>query len=409
MSTIQTAKPLSPMRRTAAAYRGWMGAELLSRGFRPFFLGAAIWAVIAIGLWPFVFAGTFEIPTAFSPIDWHAHEMIFGYVVAVIAGFLMTAIPNWTGRLPVTGWPLVGLAALWAAGRLAVFESARIGRPAAAVIDCAFLLVFATVVAREVLEGKNWRNAKIVALVAILSLPNAAYHYEDAIVGVSDYSQRAALGLVVMLILLVGGRVTPSFTSSALGRQAVAKRPAPISKLDGAAMAVSGLALVAWTAAPSANLTGLLTITAGLGNLWRLSRWRGFAVRRDALLVVLHLGFGLAAIGFLFAGAHALWPSGIPYDAGVHVWAIGAAGLMTLAMMTRATLGHSGHALIASTATKAAYALIMIAINTRLAMALMPAFQTVLLHVAACAWIAAFIAFLIGYGPLLTRRHSPRG
>ena len=118
-----------------------MGAAILSRGFRPFFLGAAIWATIAIGLWPFVFAGDIEIPTAFSPIDWHAHEMIFGYVAAVAAGFLMTAIPNWTGRLPVTGWPLVGLAALWAAGRLAVFESARIGRPLAAAVDCAFLLV----------------------------------------------------------------------------------------------------------------------------------------------------------------------------------------------------------------------------------------------------------------------------
>ena len=408
MSPVQSAKSFSLTQRTVSVYRNWMGAALLGRGFRPFFLGAAIWAVVAIGLWPFVFAGDFEVPTAFSPIDWHAHEMIFGYVAAVVAGFLTTAIPNWTGRLPVSGWPLLGLMALWAAGRIAVFESARIGRPSAAVVDCAFLLVFSAVVAREVVAGKNWRNAKVVALVATLALANAAYHWEDATFGVCEYSQRAALGLTVMLILLVGGRVAPSFTSSALGRQAIAKRPVPFSKFDGLAMAVSGLALVAWVAAPDTRWTGLLAITAGLANLWRLSRWRGLAVRRDVMLVVLHLGFALAAIGFLFAGVHGLWPSSIPSDAGVHVWAIGAAGLMTLAMMTRATLGHSGRAIVASTATRAAYACIAIAVIARVAMAFMPSVQTVLFHAAACAWIGGFVAFLIGYGPLLVRTQSLR-
>ena len=407
MTAISKPTHAAPTQGTANAYRNWMGAAIWGRGFRPFFLAAALWAVIAIGIWPFVFADIIEIPTAFSPIDWHAHEMIFGYVAAVAAGFLMTAIPNWTGRLPVSGWPLIGLATLWTAGRLAVFESARIGRPLAATIDCAFLLVFAALVAREVLAGKNGRNTKVVALVAVLAIANAAYHYEDATLGVAEYSQRAALALVVMLILLVGGRVTPSFTSSVLGRLAVVKRPAPFAKADGAVMAISGLALVAWTAAPDAKLTGLLAVSAGLGNLWRLSRWRGGAVRRDALLIVLHLGFALAAIGFLFSGSHALWPMYVPYDAGVHVWAIGGAGVMTLAMMTRATLGHSGRALVASTATKLAYSAIVAALLARVAMAFLPGFQIPLLHAAACAWIAAFAAFLFGYGPLLARKRPP--
>jgi uncharacterized protein involved in response to NO len=380
-----------------------MGSALLSRGFRPFFLGAALWAVLAIGLWPFEFDGAIEIPTAFSPVDWHAHEMIFGYVAAVVAGFLMTAIPNWTGRLPVSGWPLAGLAGLWAAGRLAVFESARIGRPLASLVDCAFLAVFAAVVAREVLAGKNWRNAKIVALIALLAFVNLYFHCEDATESVADIAQRAALGLIVMLILLVGGRVTPSFTSSALGRQGVAKRPAAFTKLDGAVMLVSGLALAAWVFAPDAGWTGALAFAAGIGNLWRLSRWRGLAVRRDALLLVLHLGFGLAATGFLVCGFHALSPRYVPYEVSVHVWAIGGAGVMTLAMMTRATLGHSGRSLVASTATKAAFVFIVIALLTRVALAFLPASQTLLLHGAACAWIAAFVAFLLGYAPLLTR------
>jgi len=125
------------------------------------------------------------------------------------------------------------------------------------------------------------------------------------------------------------------------------------------------------------------------------------------LVVVLHLGFGLAATGFLFAGAHVVWPSCLPYDAGVHVWAIGGAGLMTLAMMTRATLGHSGRALVASTATKVAYASIVIALFARVAMSFLPAFQTLLLHAAACAWVAAFVAFLVGYTSLLAGSRSP--
>lgn len=406
MNTRLSTTRSAPVQRTAATLRAWKGAAIWGRGFRPFFLGAALWAALAIGIWPFVFEGRVEIPTAFSPIDWHAHEMIFGYLAAVVAGFLLTAIPNWTGRLPVSGWPLIGLTALWAAGRIAIFESNRLGRPLAAVIDCAFLVAFAAVIAREVIAGKNWRNAKIVVLVATLALANLGYHYEDAIAGVADYAQRATLGLIVMLILLVGGRVTPSFTSSWLGRRAVAKRPAPFAKPDGAVMVVSGLALVAWVAAPEAPWTGLLTVVAGFGNLWRLSRWRGWAARGDALVLVLHLGFGLAAAGFVVAGTHALCPTYIPHDAGVHVWSVGGAGVMTLAMMTRATLGHSGRALVASTATKVAYACIVVALIARVAMSFLPAFQIAFLHAAACAWIVAFLAFLLGYARLLTGEPS---
>ena len=150
-------------RRSAAASRAWHDAPVLSRGFRPFFLAAGVWALIGMALWLPAFTGAITIPTAFSPVDWHAHEMIFGYVGAVIAGFLLTAIPNWTGRLPVAGWPVAALAALWTAGRIAVLTSAWIGRPAAAVADAAFLTVFAALVAREVITGRNWRNLKVVA------------------------------------------------------------------------------------------------------------------------------------------------------------------------------------------------------------------------------------------------------
>ena len=137
-------------RGSAAASRAWRGTAMLSRSFRPFFLAAGVWALVGVALWPAVFSGAIAIPTAFSAVDWRAHEMIFGYVGAVVAGFLLTAIPNWTGRLPVAGVPLAALAALWVAGRIAVFASAAIGRAAAGAIDASFLIVFAALVAREV-------------------------------------------------------------------------------------------------------------------------------------------------------------------------------------------------------------------------------------------------------------------
>ena len=285
-------------KRSAAASRAWHGAPLLSRGFRPFFLAAGAWALIGMTLWPPVFTGAITIPTAFSPVDWHAHEMIFGYVGPVIAGFLLTAIPNWTGRLPVAGWPLAALAALWAAGRIAVLTSAWIGRPAAAVADAAFLTVFSALVAREVIAGRNWRNLKVAALVLALALVDLAFHVEDARSGVADTSTRAALGLIVMLILLIGGRVTPSFTGHWLAKAGVAERPAPFGKADGAVLGLSGLSLALWVVGPEGLPTGALALAAAVANLWRLSRWRGLAVRRDALVLVLHAGLSVRCAGF---------------------------------------------------------------------------------------------------------------
>ena len=393
--------------RSGARIRAWRGAAIWSRGFRLFFLGAAIWAIVAVGLWPFVFTGQIELATAFTPIDWHAHEMIFGYLAAVIAGFLTTAVPNWTGRLPVSGWPLMGLTSIWIAGRVAMFESARLGRPLAAAIDCSFLIVFCVGVAVEVVAGRNWRNGKVIALVGLLAIANLAFHWEDASSGFAEFSQRGALALVVMLILLVGGRVTPSFTNNWLARAGSPKRPAPFGRFDGIVMGLSGLALAAWVVAPTQTASGILALAAGLGNLGRLARWRGWLARRDWLVFVLHAGFGLAAAGFLFAGASAFLP--IPYSASVHVWTVGAAGLMTLAMMTRATLGHSGQALIASPAAKAAYLLLAAALLLRVGMPFYPRFGAPLLHAAACAWVLSFAAFLWGFGSLLTRGVRLRG
>ncbi len=254
--------------------------------------------------------------------------------------------------------------------------------------------------------GRNWRNLKVAGVVLALALVNIAIHVEDARFGLADYSTRTALGLIVMLILLIGGRVTPSFTGNWLAKTGAGERPVPFGKADVAVMALSGVSLALWVAVPEGAATGALALAAGAANLWRLSRWRGLSARRDALVLVLHVGFLFAALGFAAVAAHALSLPIVPYDAGVHVWAVGAVGMMTLAMVTRATLGHRGRALVSSKGTQFAYLCIVVAVAARAAMAMLPAFGLLLMHIAACAWMLAFTAFLVIYAPLLVRRNG---
>src|SRR5262245_55199420 len=166
------------MASSAKLIRGFRGPALLSYGFRPFFLFGAIWAALATAIWPAVLTGSITLPTAFDPVRWHAHELIYGYVPAIITGFLLTAVPNWTGRLPVVGTRLLLLVALWAAGRIAILFSAVIGPAIAATIDLLFLAALGATVAREIIAGKNTRNLKKLAVLAILFLGNGSSHAE---------------------------------------------------------------------------------------------------------------------------------------------------------------------------------------------------------------------------------------
>lgn len=397
------------MGRTAGARLAWVGAAFWSRGFRPFFLGAALWAIAAIAIWPALFTGTVAIPTAFAPATWHVHEMLYGYGAAVVAGFLLTAVPNWTGRLPVAGKPLAALAALWLAGRAAVFLSAPIGWAPAAFVDVAFLAVFAVVVACEVLAGRNLRNVKVVVLVALLALANAGFHVEAAMTGSAPIAGRAGIAAIVFLILLIGGRVVPSFTHNWLNRAGRPERPVPLGRPDAAVMALSAIALLPWIAGTGGRAAGYVLLAAGLANLWRLSRWQGWRTRSDRLVLVLHGGFFLAALGFLAAAAQEFWPGRIPAAAAIHIWGIGGIGMMTLAMMTRATLGHTGRALGASWGTQVVYTAIAMAMLARVAAEFWPAAAILLIYAAAAAWVSAFTGFVVIFGPMLARSPGGRG
>jgi uncharacterized protein involved in response to NO len=159
-------------------YRPWSGPILFAHGFRPFFLAAAVWAVAALALWLAQLDGRLTLPSALDGLTWHIHEMLFGFVFAAVAGFLLTAVPNWTGRMPLQGWPLIGLTALWAAGRVAMAGSAVIGPDVAAGVDLAFPLALLAVIGREVVAGRNWRNLPMVAGLGVLTLADGLMQAE---------------------------------------------------------------------------------------------------------------------------------------------------------------------------------------------------------------------------------------
>jgi uncharacterized protein involved in response to NO len=380
----------------------YAGPALFSYGFRPFFLGAAIWAAIAIVLWLPQYFGHLTLPTAFAPLDWHIHEMIYGYIAAAVAGFLLTAIPNWTGRLPVNGYPLAALFALWLLGRIAIAGSAIWGLLPAAAVDVAFLLIFAAVAFGEIVAGRNWRNLRVLVVLAVLIAGNIVFHTEVIRNGSADYGNRIGIAALIGLIMLVGGRVVPSFTRNWLVRNNPGRLPQPFSRFDAATIGVSALALISWIALPQFVGAGILLIIAGLLQAVRHGRWAGDRTLADRLVLVLHVAYAFVPIGFLLMGAAAVWPAIFPTSAGVHAWMAGAAGLMTLAIMTRASLGHTGQELAASLPTQLIYLCALIAALARVIAAFEP--SRALLDIAAAAWILAFGGFAVFSGRLLIGR-----
>jgi uncharacterized protein involved in response to NO len=386
---------------TAAARRAYEGPALFSYGFRPFFLAGAAWSALVVPLWIWSFQSGGCLTLA-----WHVHEMLFGFLAAVVAGFLTTAIPNWTGRMPVIGAPLAALAGLWLLGRLAMLFQPTLGAVAAGV-DSLFLIAFAGVVWREVLAGRNWRNLPICALVTVLAAANVAFHLEGP-GAVSGVGERLALGAAVMLIVVIGGRITPSFTRNWLRAHGSGPEPAVPSRVDLGVMALTGAAVLAWTAFPDARATGWALAAAGLANLARLARWRGWRAAPEPLVWILHVGYAWLGIGLALLGASRLTPAA-PASAGVHALTAGAVGVMTLAVMSRASRGHTGRPLTAGAGTVAIYLSVIAAALVRVAAPFVPTLQPLLLAVSALLWFAAFAGFAVGYAPMLATRRDPAG
>jgi uncharacterized protein involved in response to NO len=374
---------------------------ILRGGFRPFFLGGALWAVVALSAWLMVLAGQLIIPSAFDALAWHRHEMLFGFVGAVIAGFLLTAIPNWTGRLPIAGAPLAGLFGLWLAGRIAMLFSATLGPVVAAMVDVGFYFLLALVAAREVIEANN-RNVPIVGLVLLFGVANGLDHLAAAGIVIDPaLPWQLAVALVTLMISLIGGRIVPSFTRNWLAKQGATRGlPGQPGRFDLVAIGLTALGLIAWIAAPSGWLPGAMLAVAAAAQAIRLAQWKGWEAMMDPLVLVLHIGYAWVPIGLgLLAAAQLGAP--LPQSAAVHALTAGAMGTMILAVMTRASLGHTGRQLRAGPATMLIYVLVTAGAVLRVVASMSVVDYRMGIEVSGLCWIGSFVLFVLSYGPIL--------
>ncbi|TDQ80429.1 uncharacterized protein involved in response to NO [Dongia mobilis] len=383
---------------------------VLSYGFRPFFFLAAAWSVIALGLWLAALSIGVALPSHFDPLAWHVHEMLFGFVMAAVAGFLLTAIPNWTGRLPVKGGPLAILVLLWLAGRLVSLLGAGWPPLLVVAVDLALPAALVFVGAREIVAGRNWRNLVMLLPISVLGLANLLMHLEALGFSIPPgLGWRLGLAAILVLIAVVGGRIIPSFTRNWLVKRKATHLPAPFGWVDRVALLTLVLALLGWSLLPDQALVGLLLLAVGLLHGLRLARWCGAATVSDPLLVVLHFGYAWLVLGLTLLGAATVAPDLVPQSAAIHALTAGAAAVMILAVMTRATRGHTGRDLVADRRTAMLYLAINLAALTRVVAALVPDWSMPLWSLAALLWVAAFGLFLLAYGGmLLGPRYQPR-
>ncbi len=380
-------------------------SALWAAPFRPFFLATGVYAVVIIGFWLGGWFGGWPLPEGISPMQWHSHELLFGMVAAAIAGFLLTAMCNWTGAPLLSGSALLALFGLWLAGRVAMWSVAWLPGWLVAAVDLSFLLAVAVYAWRVIAGADNRRNLPIVGMVAMLWLANLLFHL-GVWESIPELTRRAELGtimLVVLLMVAIGGRITPAFTRNWLTRNGddaavvrswpVVERTTMLSTLLVLLMLVAG-APMAWTA--------MAALLAAVANGVRLLGWAGWTVRADPLMWILHLGYAWIPVGLLLLGLFP-WIDTITSSAWLHALGTGAMGILILGVMTRVCLGHTGRPLKLPAAVVPAYWLIIVATLLRVAaaMALLPYRPAVI--AAGLAWMAAFAIFAIAYWPILTR------
>lgn len=376
---------------------------ILQYGFRPFFFLAALYAGAAIPVWLWMYFSGHALPGPFPGLHWHAHEMLFGYLQAVLAGFVLTAIPNWTGRLPLSGWPLAGLVSLWLAGRVAC---ATAPDPAAAfLVDISFPIVLGLAVWREVIAGRNWKNAPVAVMITLFGLANALDHAANLGFVPHELGVRLALGAIAMLLALIGGRIVPSFTRNWLVKNGATRLPASFGTLDKAALAATVVGVAAWVAVPEFPAAGIMLGLAGLLLMARLARWQGHRTVREPIVLILHIGYSWLCVALLLLGG-SMFLDTLPESAALHALTAGAIGTMTLAVMTRASLGHTGREIVADRTVVAAYAAVTIGAILRVAAPLAGDWYVHLLVCGGMLWSTAFVLFAVRYAPILWGRRA---
>ena len=373
---------------------------LLRLGFRPFYLLAGIYAAISIPAWTGMYFGLLPMPVLFPPGWWHAHEMIFGYTAAVITGFLFTAVPNWSGRPTPTGVPLALLAVLWIAGRVLI-NLDIVPVTITVIVDCAFLFLAAGALFVPIIGARNYRNYGVIAVVLAMACANLGLHlsYMKVISYPPDLTLSLGLNAIILIMVIIGGRVIPFFTANVL--QGIEIRRGTISDILAIISVV--LLLIASAVPLLRSLVPELSIIASILNGWRMRSWRFAMIRQRPILWILHLGYAWIVLGLLLAGL-AAWVPAMPRSAFIHAITVGAVGSLTLGMMTRTALGHSGRPLELARPVVWSYYLISIAAVARILGTIVPAnLFKVTIIISVITWSTAFLIFLYVYWPILTR------
>ncbi len=371
---------------------------LFALGFRIFFLLAGFAALALLILWQQMVKGTLS-PPYFTGTYWHAHEMLLGYAVAVIAGFLLTAVSNWTGKITLQNDGLVGLSLLWLYGRILPFYAGLLPDSLIALVDFAFLPTLSFVITKTLISSKNYKNLIFVGLLGLLMLGNVMIHAQmlafcknSAAIGI-----QLVLATIVLMILVIAGRVFPIFTEKGLKGVSIPRN----SQLDILAIGSAAILFVLQMASISGTILAISALIVASLNAWRLANWFVFRIWFVPLLWVLYLGYGWLILGFIFT-AFAAW-EWISPSLALHAFTVGGIGVLTIGMMARVSLGHTGRAMKASNITTVAFVLLNVAVIFRVILPItMVSWTNVFVYGATLSWLAAFALFIFVYAPMLT-------
>ncbi|HEY8159608.1 MAG TPA: NnrS family protein [Methylobacter sp.] len=372
---------------------------LFALGFRAFFALAGLAALVLIVFWNAIYSGTLTSEHYYPNNYWHAHEMLLGYAVAVIAGFLLTAVKNWTGKPTITGDQLASLCLLWLYGRILPFYAGALPDVLIALVDFSFLPILAYQVSKPIIQAKQFGNLFFTGLLLLLALGNGLIHTE--MLGLQDNSAAIGIQLVVatiiILILIIAGRVFPFFTERGIPGTLVIRNPL----LDSLSVASAVIVFALQLFDISGTLLALAAVIAIVVNIARLAGWYVRRIWYVPLLWVLYAGYGWIILGFILTALSAY--SVVLPTLALHAFTLGGIGILTLGMMARVSLGHTGRALKASNAIAIAFVLINVAALFRVLLPIaMPHWYENLLYVSTLSWLAAFSLFIFVYAPILT-------
>ena len=378
---------------------------LFAYGFRPFFFAAGTFAVLGLVAWLWLYTTGVQ-PLRNGPAQlWHGHEMLYGFGGAAIAGFLLTAVPSWTGARGFAGTPLVLLATLWLAGRLAFAAASVLPPGLVALCDLAFMPTLGGILVPPLLRARN-RNSPLLLVLAGIWLTDVAFHYalmrDDPVL--ARTTLLVAIDIVLLLVTIIGGRIVPTFTANALRARGRAAEIRSSRLADSIAIVAMIAVAVADIVAASYRLVGAIAAIAALAHVWRMSGWRSLQTWDEPLAWSLHLAYAWLPVGLamkaLYFGGSVVWAGHW-----LHALTIGVAAGMILAVMTRASLGHTGRPLRASRPIAGAYILLSLAALVRVfapSLGVYTYWWTVM--AAGLLWICAFGIFIVVYTPVLLRR-----